>query len=128
MGQNAGQAYRLYRAAFDREPDRAGLGYWMDSLDDGVPLNTVAGGFIGSQEFAQRHGASLSEEDFVAVLYDNVLDRAPDDAGCAYWLDELQGGRRDQADLLVGFSESAENQQAVIGLIQNGIAYLAWTA
>lgn len=128
IGQNAGQAYRLYRAAFDREPDRAGLGYWIDSLDDGVSLDIVAGRFIGSHEFAQRHGASLSEEDFVAALYENVLDRAPDDAGFAYWRDELQSGRRDQADVLVGFSESAENQQAVIDLIRNGIEYLEWTA
>lgn len=126
--ENAGQAYRLYRAAFDREPDGAGLGYWIDALDDGTSLATVAKAFIASDEFAQQHGASLSDEAFVVVLYENVLDRTPDEAGFAYWLDELESDRREQADVLVGFSESAENQHAVIGLIQNGVEYLEWTA
>lgn len=128
IGGNAGQAYRLYRAAFDREPDHAGLGYWIDALDDGMPLAAVASGFIGSNEFIELHGAAPTEDAFVAALYDNVLDRAPDDAGFAYWVDEMHTGRRSQADVLVGFSESAENQQAVIGLIQNGIEYLEWAA
>ena len=38
---NAGQAYRLYQAAFDRVPDQGGLGYWIDEMD-------------------QRHGAVAS--------------------------------------------------------------------
>jgi hypothetical protein len=31
----AGQAYRLYQAAFDRAPDKNGLGYWINGWIDG---------------------------------------------------------------------------------------------
>ena len=49
-----------------------------------------------------------------------MLNRAPDDGGKAYWLDELgRGLTREMA--LVGFSESGENQAALIGVIQGGI-------
>lgn len=30
---NAGQAYRVYQAAFDRKPDNGGLKYWIDVMD-----------------------------------------------------------------------------------------------
>ncbi len=32
---NAGQVYRLYKAALDRTPDQSGLGYWIKQLDAG---------------------------------------------------------------------------------------------
>ena len=28
-----GQAYRIYKAAFDREPDSGGLGYWIAQME-----------------------------------------------------------------------------------------------
>ena len=57
-GGIAGQAYRIYQAAFDRTPDGAGLSYWIKAMDDGVSLIDVATGFVGSQEFATVYGAS----------------------------------------------------------------------
>lgn len=41
-----GQAYRLYRAAFDRTPDKEGVGFWMAMMDGGVEAAAVASGFI----------------------------------------------------------------------------------
>ncbi|MDD5177285.1 MAG: hypothetical protein PHQ05_12775 [Sterolibacterium sp.] len=32
---DAGQAYRIYQAAFNRAPDEGGLGYWITSMDNG---------------------------------------------------------------------------------------------
>ena len=34
---NAGQAHRIYKAAFDRAPDLGGLGFWINTLDNGAP-------------------------------------------------------------------------------------------
>jgi hypothetical protein len=53
-----------------------------------------------------------------------VLHRAPDAAGYDFWTQALHTSSR--ADVLVGFSESAENQAQVIGAIQHGIDYLHW--
>src|SRR5690606_28826534 len=49
---NAGQAFRIYQAAFDRAPDAGGLSYWIDAMDNGSSLADVAAGFTGSAEFA----------------------------------------------------------------------------
>jgi Ca2+-binding RTX toxin-like protein len=121
---NAGQTYRLYQAAFDRTPDTQGLSDWMRGMDGGMTLAQVAHGFIGSAEFQGLYGASPSDQAFVTLLYQNVLNRAPDAGGQAYWLDELGRGVTRET-VLIGFSESAENQAALIGVMQDGIEYVA---
>ena len=122
----AGQAYRIYRAAFDRAPDERGLGYWIAALDRGNSVQAVAGGFTESQEFRDLYGAAPSNTEVVTLLYRNVLDRAPDPGGFAFWLDVLDSGRDDVAGVLASFSESAENVDAVAPLIGQGIAYQPW--
>jgi hypothetical protein len=119
---NAGQAYRLYQAAFDRTPDRAGLSYWVNDLDHGADLAGVAKNFIASAEFKAVYGdpAALTASQFVDLLYANVLHRAPDAAGKAYWQDQInQGFPRER--VLASFSESAENVAIVGAKIANGI-------
>jgi hypothetical protein len=120
---HAGQAYRLYQAAFNRVPDKAGLGFWIDALDSGHGLTDAAAGFIGSSEFASLYGSGTSDARFVQALYQNVLHRAPDASGDAFWLQALQTASR--AQVLTDFSESAENKAQVIGAIQDGIGYAA---
>lgn len=116
---NAGQAYRLYQAAFDRVPDRAGLGDWIDGMDRGMGLSQVATGFINSAEFKSLYGNNPSNAEFVTLLYDNVLHRAPDTAGYDYWMSGLSSGMtREQA--LIGFSESTENKVALMAFDMNG--------
>ena len=126
MAGAGGQAYRIYRAAFDRAPDEVGLGYWIAALDRGAALGAVAGGFAASQEFRDLYGAAPSHVDIVSLLYRNVLDREPDSAGFAFWLDVLDAGRDTVAGVLASFSESNENVAAVALLIGQGIAYQPW--
>jgi hypothetical protein len=125
VSDNAGEAYRIYEAAFNRKPDTDGLGYWIAQLDKGATLKSVAEGFIGSSEFQKLYGSSPSNTSFVDNLYKNILDRAGEKAGVDYWVGQLNSGVS-RADILVGFSESAENKAGVIGSIQNGIEYKEW--
>lgn len=120
---DAGEAYRLYQAAFDRAPDQVGLGFWIHALDGGVALHDVAQAFLGTPEFAQRFG-SLDAQQYVTQLYANVLHRAPDPGGLAFHLGNLESGAIDRAGLLAFFSESPENQAALIGTIAHGIPYI----
>ena len=130
----AAQAYRVYKAAFDREPDLAGLGYWIGALDAGMPLLDVARFFLGSAEFQDLYGVDPSVEDYVLALYQNVLDRGAEGAGFDFWVAVLKGepwngtfyGQATREDVLVSFSESAENQANVIDLIADGIDYVPW--
>jgi hypothetical protein len=117
----AGQAYRIYKAAFDRAPDLTGLGFWINAMDKGAALTGVAGGFIGSEEFQSRYGQA-SDMDFIKLLYENVLDRQPDAGGYAFWQDAMARGLSREG-LLIEFSDSEENKANVAGLIANGIEY-----
>jgi hypothetical protein len=121
----AGQAYRIYKAAFDRAPDLAGLGFWINAMDDGAELTGVAGGFIGSTEFQSLYGKQVSDERFVELLYQNVLDRNPEQAGYDFWTTALDNGVS-REEILIGFSESTENQSNVFPLISNGIEYTSY--
>lgn len=117
-----GQAFRLYNAAFDRLPDAGGLAYHTHALQAGASLVEVAAGFVASPEFAALYGAP-DDAGFVTQLYRNVLDREPDAPGLAYHLARLEEGASWQ-EVLVGFSESAENQVAVVGIAQSAAALL----
>ncbi len=118
-----GQAYRLYQAAFDRVPDAGGLGYWIDLMEHGFSLDAVAEGFATSAEFRDLYGSRPGNAALVNGLYENVLHRAPDAEGMAYWLDILNSGASTMAGVLVSFSESAENHAQVIGQMQQGMLY-----
>jgi Ca2+-binding RTX toxin-like protein len=119
----AGQAYRIYKAAFDRTPDAGGLGFWINALEKGASLQSAAAGFIQSAEFTALYGANPTPESFVAKVYTNVLHRAYDQAGFDYWLGTIKNGANSQATVLAQFSESPENQAAVLTLIGNGVEY-----
>ena len=109
----AGQAYRLYQAAFGRVPDKPGLSHNTKLMDSGLTLKNLSDAFTTSAEFAKLYGADASNTTFVAALYKNVLGRAPDPVGEAFWTSSLTTGRLDRGDVLMGFSESPENNGRV---------------
>jgi len=121
---NAGQAYRLYQAAFNRAPDAAGLGYWINLRDKGTTNEDVAAGFLNSPEFQALVGTAPTANTLVTAFYNNVLHRAPDQGGLTYWSDLLANNQLNNAQVLTGFSESPENQLQVLGAIQNGIDFI----
>lgn len=118
-----GKAYRIYKAAFDRAPDPAGLGFWINAMDRGVTLTDVAGGFMQSAEFTALYGAKPDNASLLTRMYNNILDRDPDPAGHAFWLDLLERQVITPVQTLAEFSESPENYAAVIGSIKDGFFY-----
>jgi Ca2+-binding RTX toxin-like protein len=120
---NGGQVYRVYQAAFNRVPDGGGLGFWINAMDTGQSLFSIAQGFVASAEFKALYGANPTNTSMVSTMYTNVLHRAPDNAGIAFWVSVLDNHQATPADVLMGFSESAENQQALAPVIGNGFPY-----
>jgi Ca2+-binding RTX toxin-like protein len=119
----AGQAYRIYQAAFNRTPDGPGLGYWIGKMDEGMSLTEVAAQFIASNEFKTNYGTAPTNAQLLDKVYNNILHRAPDPAGFNYWLDILDRHVQTVPQTLALISESAENQTALIGVIGNGFYY-----
>jgi serralysin len=122
----AGQAYRIYEAVLGRAPDLVGLGYWINDMDNGVSLTTIAQGFIASPEFQGKYGANPSYETYINLLYNNILERDPDTVGMNYWVSNMRNGVDTPAAVLASFSEGYENTANVAPDIANGIYYAPW--
>jgi hypothetical protein len=122
-----GEAYRIYKAAFNRIPDAEGLGYWIGQMDKGMGLQEVSARFIDSAEFKALYGASPSKANFLTKVYTNVLGRTPDQGGYDWWLNAMNtDSTKTFAKVLADFSESAENQTGTAALVATGIVYEPW--
>lgn len=110
----------------NRSPDEKGLGYWIDTMDSGASINSVSNAFLLSEEFMDLYGQNSSADTFISALYNNVLDRSPDDSGFLYWQNVLSSAIDTRSGVLIGFSESIENKDNVLSLISNGISYDLW--
>lgn len=128
-GEDAGMAYRLYKAAFDRTPDLGGVGYWIHRIDNGLSLEATALEFINSPEFAGLYGAHPTDSQFVTLLYAHAMHRTAEDGGFNFWVHALspQGGWS-RAGVLAYFSESDENLSQTAALVANGVEYQGYIA
>ncbi|MBT8239822.1 MAG: DUF4214 domain-containing protein [Acidimicrobiia bacterium] len=102
-----GDVLRLYWAFFSRESDVAGAKYWIGLYRSGVSLDRIAGAFAGSGEFSRRYG-SISHERYLQIIYRNVLGRASDGAGFAYWYGLLTSGRLNRGSVVRWIATSPE--------------------
>ena len=117
---------RLYVAAFGRTPEINGFNFWVDAYSTAAwTLPSMAAFFVESTEFNDRFGA-IDDSGFVTQLYNNVLDRGPDDEGLNFWIGQLDGDLT-RGQLLLRFSESPENitnsgtAQPILGPFNEGI-------
>jgi hypothetical protein len=89
---NISNLVELYAATFDRAPDALGLDYWASRLSDGMSLGQIAKSFAAQPEVVATYPANATAQAFVTQVYNNVLGRAPDQAGLNYWVNDLQKG------------------------------------
>lgn len=88
------QLSELYVAYFGRAPDADGLAYWAAEMDGGImSYDDIAANWSSEQqEFTDIYGEDVSNDDFIAQVYQNVLGRVPDADGLAYWSGEMSSG------------------------------------
>jgi Ca2+-binding RTX toxin-like protein len=120
----AAQAYRLYQAAFNRAPDKAGLGFWINQIEHGLTLEQAAQSFMQSSEFKNMYGADISHQALVEKFYQNVLHRSGDAEGQHFWSGLLDNHQATPAQVLAAFAESAENQAALVGVMDAGFSFI----
>lgn len=119
----SGQVYRLYQAAFNRKPDQVGIGFWIKSNLGGYQLSDIANGFIQSTEFQSLYGKDAPATTFITTLYNNILHRAPEQAGYSWWVDQVNAGVS-RSEALLSFADSPENKAALQADMQNGFDYV----
>ncbi|WP_421122032.1 DUF4214 domain-containing protein [Aquihabitans daechungensis] len=105
---------RLFLAYFLRKPDPSGLNYWLGKRRAGLTLDRISSNFAASSEFQRRYGA-LTNNQFVKLVYQNVLSRSGDASGIAYWTKQLDTRKRDRGQVMTGFSESSEHLRRRFG-------------
>jgi hypothetical protein len=116
---------RLYWAYFDRIPDTEGLLHWIgETADHGATLDTISQVFAGSPEFSATYG-SLTDADFVRLVYRNVLDRTPDTGGETFWNARLADRSATRGQVMTGFSESPEYRGVLAAKVRVVLAYVA---
>lgn len=103
----------LYVGFFNRVPDAEGLNFWLGQMNQGMTTAQVADAFYSSAlEFSTLTGysSSMTNEDFVKVIYKNVLGRTdPDAEGLAYWSNALANGSASRGALLDSILTSAHS-------------------
>lgn len=105
---------RLYWAFFLRRPDSGGLTYWLGKYQQGSSLTAIAQSFAKSSEFKNRYG-TVTNQQYVSLVYQNVFKRAPDSGGLAYWTNRLNAKSITRGAVIVQFSESSEGKRRLAG-------------
>ena len=113
---------RLYYAHLQRSPDLDGLTFWAGRIGAGWTVNDVSNFFAKSPEFVARYG-SLTNEEYVDRVYQNVLGRGPDAAGKAYWIGQLEAGL-ERGTMMAQFSEGPEFKGQTDGLVRATMLYV----
>ncbi len=89
----------LYVAFFNRLPDADGLAYWIDQVKAGQSLEQISRSFYAAALMFPKetgYSATMTEDEFVRMIYKNVLGRsgelAPPAEDVAYWVNNLKTG------------------------------------
>ncbi|MCI4412140.1 MAG: DUF4214 domain-containing protein, partial [Thiotrichales bacterium] len=113
----------LYVAYFNRAPDADGLAYWSDKVaNGGWTVANVARSFMDQAEVQSTYPNYMTSQDIVTKVYANVLGRAADTAGNAYWVNQLTTGAVTKADLIqavVNAAKSATGTAADAAILAN---------
>nr|WP_315487077.1 DUF4214 domain-containing protein [uncultured Undibacterium sp.] len=104
----------LYVAFFNRVPDADGMSFWIDKIKAGMTVDQLSSNFydaaVGFTSIT-GYSASMTNEEFVRIIYKNVLGRsgttAPPDADVAFWAGELASKRSSRGNLVATMLNAA---------------------
>tara|TARA_R100000655_G_scaffold1893_3_gene7089 strand:- start:1938 stop:4625 length:2688 start_codon:yes stop_codon:yes gene_type:complete len=84
------------------DPYGGGMGYWLKDLATGQSREDVAANIRRSDEF------STQAENYLDNLYENILERDPDDEGLQYWKEQLTSGNQTRQEVEANINRSDE--------------------
>ncbi|ARU59149.1 serralysin [Oleiphilus messinensis] len=105
---------KAYIAYYSRPADPGGLNYWANLLElSGGDLSTIIEAFGVSEEFNERFG-SASSSDLVDNIYQSLFNRAPDEAGKAFYVGLLDSGEISLQEIALNVLFGATNDDATV--------------
>ncbi len=113
---------KAYKTILGREPDRAGLEYWLKRLNDGISKDIIIYEFAFSNEFAEfcdkcnvtNYSIEDQLEAFLERLYLLILDRESDPQGKEEWKKALLKREITASKLVKEFFNSKEFKEKEI--------------
>ena len=105
----------VYIGYYDRAPDQGGMTFWLNALAGGETLTQVANQFANSSESTAIYPfLSLpnlaNASGFVTQVYNNLLNRAPDNPGLQFWSQQLQSGAVTPGGFILAVEQSVNQQ------------------
>ena len=116
----------FYRGFLNRLPDSDGFNYWLSRFRSAQcqgaaavssQVNSISSQFLSSGEYLNRN---RTNRDYVADLYYAFLRRGGDLNGFNYWTNQLGSGSQTREQLRLQFLNSAEFQNRVTQVINQG--------
>lgn len=80
----------LYISLLQRAPDASGFSFWGQALNNGSSREAVAQTMSGAPEVLGAQTSTQTSAQFVTLFYTNILGRAPDAGGLAFWSSVLE--------------------------------------
>jgi len=96
-----------YEHFLGRDFDAKGLAFWVGQMQQGLTDEQLEAGFIGSDEYFNHAGGTNTL--WVDAMYEDLLGRAPDSQGEAFWVGQLAAGESRSA-VALGFAASPERE------------------
>ncbi len=100
---------QLYVALFGRAPDAEGLGFWTQALADGASMTDIANSMYATDPARSYYPLFLTNAEIVTSFYVNVLGRAPDAEGLAYWTAKLNAPGATPGSVIVDIIDVVAN-------------------
>jgi hypothetical protein len=112
-----------YATYLGRVPDAQGLAWWIGQMQAGVTDEQLDADLVSSSEYVQLHGGTNGA--WVDAMYEDLLQRSPDQAGHDFWIAQLQLGLT-RYEIALDIAASAEREAMVVR--SDYFAYLGRTA
>ena len=122
---NANYLTKCYVALLGRDPDLATWQPIFKLMQGGAQQLTTLSGFLGTPEYLAAYPSTLPNPAFVVKLYQDLLGRAPDPAGRAYWTFVLNLGIP-RAYVLNGFITSPEYDARIAHRVDANLMYMSF--
>ncbi|MGL7298924.1 DUF4214 domain-containing protein, partial [Salmonella sp. NW910] len=102
---------KIYIAAFHRVPDEAGLQNWLNQYTAGLmTYDQIAENFTSQPEYLAKYPETMTNEEYVTEIYNNLFGRAPDPEGLVNWTNQLNANVFDKGTIMYAMLETAASQ------------------
>lgn len=105
----------MYVAYYGRPGDPAGVNFWADVVDvnGGLLSAGIIAAFGTSAEFTDRFG-SLTNEELINNLYQQMFNRDADAEGMAFYLAQITAGTSSLGDIALDIANGAQGSDLTI--------------